>query len=67
VLANVLPAEADRKGADGEPMLTPSVGVKQVEGPLLNSYIVLPTECLEDNGLPHTLEHLCFLGSEDFP
>ena len=39
----------------------------QVEGPLVNSYLVLPTECLEDNGLPHTLEHLCFLGSEDFP
>jgi len=43
------------------------VFVAQVEGPLVNSYLVLPTECLEDNGLPHTLEHLCFLGSEDFP
>lgn len=39
----------------------------QVEGPLVNSYIVIPTECLSDNGLPHTLEHLVFLGSEDFP
>ena len=38
-----------------------------VSGPLVNSYIVVPTECLSDNGLPHTLEHLCFLGSQDFP
>jgi len=39
----------------------------QVEGPLVHSYIVIATECLSDNGLPHTLEHLVFLGSEDFP
>ena len=30
----------------------------------MNSYVVVPTECLSDNGLPHTLEHLVFLGSE---
>ena len=33
----------------------------------MNSYVVVPTECLSDNGLPHTLEHLVFLGSEDYP
>jgi Zn-dependent M16 (insulinase) family peptidase len=33
----------------------------------VNSYIVVPTECRSDNGLPHTLEHLVFLGSEDLP
>lgn len=25
------------------------------------------TETLDDDGLPHTLEHLIFLGSEDYP
>lgn len=25
------------------------------------------TEALDDDGLPHTLEHLIFLGSEDYP
>ena len=34
---------------------------------MVNSYVVVPTECLSDNGLPHTLEHLVFLGSEDYP
>lgn len=30
-----------------------------------NSFSV--TEALDDDGLPHTLEHLIFLGSEDYP
>jgi Zn-dependent M16 (insulinase) family peptidase len=25
------------------------------------------TEAHDDDGLPHTLEHLVFMGSEDFP
>lgn len=41
--------------------------VSQVEGPLVNAYIVVSTECLSDDGLPHTLEHLVFLGSENYP
>ncbi|XP_077292905.1 uncharacterized protein C05D11.1-like [Arctopsyche grandis] len=39
----------------------------QVEGPLVASYIALATEAHDDDGLPHTLEHLVFLGSEDYP
>jgi len=28
---------------------------------------VAATEASDDDGLPHTLEHLVFLGSEDYP
>lgn len=31
-------------------------------GPLLNSYATIATEIFEDTGVPHTLEHLIFLG-----
>ena len=27
----------------------------------------IATEAHDDDGLPHTLEHLVFLGSEDYP
>eukprot|EP01047_Picozoa_sp_COSAG01_P045633 COSAG01_NODE_4221_length_5227_cov_3.990445_1_plen_241_part_00 len=43
------------------------------EGPLVNGYTVLATEATtneyahRDDGLPHTLEHLIFLGSEQYP
>jgi len=30
-------------------------------------YVLLATEAFDDDGLPHTLEHLIFLGSEDYP
>lgn len=36
----------------------------------LNALIMLhflATEAHDDDGLPHTLEHLIFLGSEDYP
>ena len=36
-------------------------------GPLVNGYFLLATEALDDDGCPHTLEHLVFLGSEDYP
>ncbi|CAL8125775.1 unnamed protein product [Orchesella dallaii] len=39
----------------------------EIEGPLVNGYIVLATRAEDDDGLPHTLEHLIFLGSEEFP
>jgi len=29
--------------------------------------VVVATEASDDDGLPHTLEHLIFLGSEDYP
>ena len=43
------------------------------EGPLVSGYAVLATEATtneyahRDDGLPHTLEHLIFLGSEKYP
>ncbi|XP_033118146.1 uncharacterized protein C05D11.1-like [Anneissia japonica] len=44
-----------------------TVCLAQVEGPLVNGYFVLATEAHDDDGLPHTLEHLIFLGSEKYP
>ncbi|XP_058458892.1 uncharacterized protein C05D11.1-like [Malaya genurostris] len=44
-----------------------TVIVGEVEGPLVNGYFALATEAHDDDGLPHTLEHLIFLGSEKYP
>ncbi|XP_065172046.1 uncharacterized protein C05D11.1-like, partial [Atheta coriaria] len=44
-----------------------TVIVAEVEGPIVNGYFCLVTEALDDDGLPHTLEHLVFLGSEEYP
>lgn len=41
--------------------------VCQVAGPVLEGYFSLATETLDDDGLPHTLEHMIFLGSEEYP
>ncbi|CAG9812208.1 unnamed protein product [Chironomus riparius] len=43
------------------------VYIAQVSSPVTNSYKALATEEDSDDGLPHTLEHLVFLGSEDYP
>ncbi|KAL5484731.1 hypothetical protein EMCRGX_G021276 [Ephydatia muelleri] len=43
------------------------VYLAQVEGPLVNGYFCLATEAHDHDGLPHTLEHLIFMGSEDYP
>ncbi|UKK00565.2 histone acetyltransferase [Theileria orientalis] len=37
------------------------------ETPLVNTYLLVPTREETDEGLPHTLEHLIFLGSEKYP
>lgn len=37
------------------------------EMPLVKGEFALATEAFDDDGLPHTLEHLVFLGSEDYP
>jgi Zn-dependent M16 (insulinase) family peptidase len=34
----------------------------RAESPIANGYFCLPTEAHDDDGLPHTLEHLIFLG-----
>ena len=39
-----------------------TVTVAQVEGPVVNGYFCLATEEFTNDGLPHTLEHLIFLG-----
>lgn len=35
--------------------------------PTVSGYFTLATECFNDSGSPHTLEHLIFLGSERWP
>ncbi|XP_017886890.1 uncharacterized protein C05D11.1-like [Ceratina calcarata] len=44
-----------------------TVCIADVEGPVVNGFFCLATEAHDDDGLPHTLEHLIFLGSEDYP
>eukprot|EP00735_Rhodelphis_limneticus_P001237 TRINITY_DN1181_c0_g1::TRINITY_DN1181_c0_g1_i1::g.17267::m.17267 TRINITY_DN1181_c0_g1::TRINITY_DN1181_c0_g1_i1::g.17267 ORF type:complete len:1164 (-),score=310.45,sp/P48053/YPD1_CAEEL/31.93/2e-112,sp/P48053/YPD1_CAEEL/26.11/5e-15,Peptidase_M16_C/PF05193.16/1.7e-15,Peptidase_M16_C/PF05193.16/29,Peptidase_M16_C/PF05193.16/3.4e+03,Peptidase_M16/PF00675.15/7.9e-09 TRINITY_DN1181_c0_g1_i1:232-3723(-) len=44
-----------------------SVVLAEVQGPLVNGYFILSTEAHDDDGCPHTLEHLIFLGSEKYP
>ena len=36
------------------------------EGPKVLGYFALATEVLDDSGSPHTLEHLCFMGSKNY-
>ena len=38
-----------------------------VNNPLYSSYVTIPTFIGDDKGLPHTLEHLIFCGSHDYP
>ncbi|XP_023340158.1 uncharacterized protein C05D11.1 [Eurytemora carolleeae] len=57
-----IPVEKYRSSSTG---LT--VVIAQVDGPVVNGYFCLATEAFDDDGLPHTLEHLIFLGSEDYP
>ena len=43
------------------------VVVAQVKGPIVCGHFCLATEALDDDGLPHTLEHLVFMGSKSYP
>lgn len=38
-----------------------------VPGPLTNAVVVVPTLVNDNAGLPHTLEHLVFCGSRNYP
>lgn len=38
-----------------------------VSGPVVKGYFSLATEARDDDGLPHTLEHMVFLGSDEYP
>ena len=42
------------------------VVVADQEGPKVNGFFTLATEIHDDSGAPHTLEHLCFMGSRSF-
>lgn len=42
------------------------VVVVDKEGPKVNGYFTLATEIHDDSGAPHTLEHLCFMGSKSY-
>lgn len=44
-----------------------TVFVSEFDGPLVNGYLCVATEADDDDGLPHTLEHVIFMGSEDYP
>ena len=41
--------------------------VCELTGPVVEGHFSLCTEAFDDDGLPHTLEHMIFLGSEDYP
>ena len=43
-----------------------SIIVVDQEGPKVNGYFTLATEIHDDSGAPHTLEHLCFMGSKSY-
>ena len=43
------------------------VVVAEAESPIVNGYFCLATEADTHDGLPHTLEHLIFLGSQEYP
>ncbi|KAF2684830.1 metallopeptidase [Lentithecium fluviatile CBS 122367] len=43
------------------------VSVVDRKGPKIYGYFALATEIHDDSGSPHTLEHLCFMGSRRYP
>ena len=43
-----------------------SVVVVDQQGPKLLGFFALATEIHDDSGAPHTLEHLCFMGSKSY-
>ena len=44
-----------------------TVFLSRAETPIVSGYFCLATETFDNDGLPHTLEHLIFRGSEDYP
>ena len=44
-----------------------TVTILEHEGPIISADIALKTLTLDDDGLPHTLEHLIFMGSSSYP
>ena len=44
-----------------------SIVVVDRESPIVHGSFALASEILDDSGAPHTLEHLCFMGSKNYP
>ena len=44
-----------------------TVFLSRTKSPIVNGWFCLATETFDNDGLPHTLEHLIFRGSEDYP
>ncbi|KAK9870443.1 hypothetical protein WA026_008009 [Henosepilachna vigintioctopunctata] len=44
-----------------------TVVIAEIDGPVVHGFFCVVTEAFDDDGLPHTLEHLIFLGSEEYP
>ncbi|KAL6716443.1 hypothetical protein ACLMJK_006010 [Lecanora helva] len=44
-----------------------TIAVVDQEGPTVHGTFALATEIHDDSGAPHTLEHLCFMGSKKYP
>lgn len=62
VVSDIIPIKKYRSKATGI-----TVCIANVSGPLVNGYFCLATEAHDDDGLPHTLEHIIFMGSEEYP
>ncbi|SCU94185.1 LAME_0F06480g1_1 [Lachancea meyersii CBS 8951] len=43
------------------------VHIHNKASPLVQGYFAVATECATDSGVPHTLEHLVFMGSHKYP
>ena len=43
-----------------------TVIVVDLESPIIHGSLALATEIHDDSGAPHTLEHLCFMGSKNY-
>lgn len=43
------------------------VHINHQSSPLVQGYFAVATECSTDSGVPHTLEHLLFMGSKNHP
>lgn len=44
-----------------------TIVVVDQESPIVHGTFTLATEIHDDSGAPHTLEHLCFMGSKNYP
>lgn len=60
-----IPIRAYRSKKTGLKVVTANVG--SISSGLVNGYFVLATESDCDDGCPHTLEHLVFMGADTFP